>query len=135
MRLLSGLSIYFQQLVDGTGMPDLALRADAVANKTGEPDHAAISNAIFGMTYFLLGDQNLAQMYLERALRHLPGMLRSNANQYLFDPVITQISLSCNLFRSHWIAGNLDRAVRHAEATVENAERSDNPIALFRAQS
>ena len=135
MRLLTGLAMYFQQLVDGTGMLDLALRAEAIARKNGNRDQAAIADSIFGPAYFLLGDQSRAQKHLERALDHLPGMLRSNANRYLFDPVLTQTSLSCNLFRSHWMAGNIDRAVAYAGKTIEDAERSDNPMALFRAQA
>jgi len=127
--------MYFQQVVDGTGMLDLAHRAAAIARKTRNPDHVAIGHAIFGPAYFLLGEQLRAQRHLEQALRHLPGMLRSTANQYLFDPVLTQTSLSCNLFRSHWMAGNIDQAVGYAEKTIEDAGRSDNPMALFRAQA
>ncbi|WP_092118366.1 hypothetical protein [Bradyrhizobium erythrophlei] len=38
-----------------------------------------------------------------------------------------------NPTRSHWFAGNLDRAASHAKRTIEEAERSDHPIALCRA--
>ncbi len=38
-----------------------------------------------------------------------------------------------NLTRSHWFTGNLDRAVLHAERTIDEAERSNHPIALCRA--
>src|SRR6185369_9623346 len=37
-----------------------------------------------------------------------------------------------NLTRSHWFAGNLDRAGAYAERTIEEAGRSNHPIALCR---
>jgi len=135
LRLLSGLSLYFQQLLDVAGTLELAVRAEAVASKTGKPEDAAVADAVFGPAYFLLGDHLRAQKHLEQALRDLPGAKRSNASQYMFDPVLTRVSLSCILFRSHWLTGNLDRAVGYAEMAIKDAERSGHPIALFRAQA
>jgi hypothetical protein len=53
-----------------------------------------------------------------------------NASRYLFD--LRTVSLFA-LARSHWFTGNLDRAVRYAAMAVEEADRSDHPIALCRA--
>src|SRR5439155_18493020 len=55
---------------------------------------------------------------------------RFNATQYLFDLRTTSLF---SLTRTHWFAGNLDRAVSYAERTIEEAERADHPIALCRA--
>jgi predicted ATPase len=135
MRLLSGFSLYLQQIVDVAGTLDLALRAEIVASKTRRPEDAAIADCMFGPAYYLLGDHLRAQKHLEQALRELPGVRRSNASQYMFDPVLTRVSLHCILFRSLWLTGNLDRAVGFVETTIEDAERSGHPIALFRAHA
>ena len=83
-----------------------------------------------GAAYYMLGDQLQAQKYLEQALHSSPTSRRFNATQYLFDLRATSLFI---LTRSHWFAGNLDRAARDAERTIEEAERSDHPIALCRA--
>jgi hypothetical protein len=69
---------------------------------------------------------------LEQALHSSPPSRRFNATQYLFDLRTTSLFI---LTRSHWFAGDLDRAARDAERTIEEAERSDHPIALCRALS
>ena len=130
LRLLSGLSMYFHRIIDAPGSLELALRSEAVAKKTGNPEDAILADSMLGAAYYMLGDQRRAQRHLERALRSLPRFRRFNATQYLFDPRTTSLF---NLTRSHWFAGNLDRAARCAELTVEEAERSGHPIALCRA--
>jgi predicted ATPase/DNA-binding winged helix-turn-helix (wHTH) protein len=130
LRLLSGLSMYFHHLNDVAGTLDLALRAEAIATKTGNPDDAAIAHSMLGPAYYLLRDQSRAQKHLERALRGLPRVRQSNASHYMFDA--RSMSLVC-LARSHWLTGTLDQAARYAAMTIEDAERSDHPIALFRA--
>jgi len=55
---------------------------------------------------------------------------QSNAALYMFDP--RSLSLMC-LARSHWLTGDLDRAQRYSEMGLEDAERSDHPVAMFRA--
>jgi predicted ATPase/DNA-binding winged helix-turn-helix (wHTH) protein len=132
LHLLSGFSMYFHHLGDVAGALNLALRAEAVARKTGNRDDAAIAHSMLGPVYHALGDQFRAQKHLEQALRDLPGVRRSNASLYMFDP--RSMSLMC-LTRSHWLTGALDRAVGYAEMTIEDAERSDHPIALFRAHA
>ena len=69
LRLLSGFSLYLQQLVDVAGTLDLALRAEAVASKTRKPEDAAIADCMLGPAYYLLGDHLRAQKHLEQALR------------------------------------------------------------------
>jgi len=78
----------------------------------------------------MLADHVRAPKYLERALHRSPASRPFNATQYLFDLRSTSLF---NLTRSHWFAGNLDRAARYAERTIEEAESSDHPIALCRA--
>src|SRR6266849_9739856 len=78
----------------------------------------------------MLADHVRAPKHLERALHRSQDSQRFNASQYLFDLRTTSLF---NLTRSHWFAGNLDRAADYAERTVEEAERSDHPIALCRA--
>src|SRR6266702_826662 len=63
-------------------------------------------------------------------LRYAPASRRFNAAQYLFDLRTTSLF---NLTRSHWFAGNLDKAVGYSGRTIEEAEKSDHPIALCRA--
>ncbi|MBC9032652.1 winged helix-turn-helix domain-containing protein [Sphingomonas sp. JC676] len=135
LRLLSGLTLYFQQVVDVPGMRDVALRAEAIASKTGKPEHAAVADCMLGPAYYLLGDQRRAQRHVEQALGVHPGVRRLNASQYMFDPVLTRSSLYGVLFRSLWLTGNLDRAVDYANTAIEEAERSDHPIALFRVHA
>jgi predicted ATPase/DNA-binding winged helix-turn-helix (wHTH) protein len=132
LHLLTGFSMYFHHLGDVAGALDLALRGEAVARKTGNRNDAAVAHSLLGPAYHALGDQFRAQEHLEQALRDLPGMRPSNASLYMFDP--RSMSLMC-LTRSHWLTGTLDRAVGYAEMTIEDAERSDHPIALFRAHA
>lgn len=130
LRLLSGLSMYLHRTIDAAGSLEVARRAEAVANKTGNPEDAALVDSMLGAAYYMLADHVRAPKYLERALRGAPASRRFNATQYLFDLRTTSLF---NLTRSHWFAGNLDRAASYAERTVEEAERSDHPIALCRA--
>jgi predicted ATPase/DNA-binding winged helix-turn-helix (wHTH) protein len=130
LRLLSGLSMYLHRTIDPAGSLEVAQRAEAVAKKTGNPDDAALADSMLGAAYYMLADHVRAPKYLERALRRSPASRRFNATQYLFDLRTTSLF---NLTRSHWFAGNLDRAAGYAERTIEEAERSDHPIALCRA--
>jgi predicted ATPase/DNA-binding winged helix-turn-helix (wHTH) protein len=130
LRRLSGMSMYLHRIIDASGSLDVALRAETVAKKTGSPEDAALADPMKGAAYYMLGDQLQAQKYLEQALLSSPTSRRFNATQYLFDLRATSLFI---LTRSHWFAGNLDRAARDAERTIEEAERSDHPIALCRA--
>lgn len=130
LRLLSGLSMYLHRTIDAAGSLEVALRAESVANKTGHPEDAALADSMLGAAYYMLADHVRAPKYLERALRGAPASRRFNATQYLFDLRTTSLF---NLTRSHWFAGNLDRAAGYAERTIEEAERADHPIALCRA--
>jgi predicted ATPase/DNA-binding winged helix-turn-helix (wHTH) protein len=130
LRLLSGLSMYFHRTFDAAGSMKLALRGEVVARKTGNPEDAILADSMLGAAHYMLGDQLQAQQHLERALHGAPRFRRFNATQYLFDSRTTSLF---NLTRSHWLTGNLDRAVLYAERTIDEAERSDHPIALCRA--
>jgi predicted ATPase/DNA-binding winged helix-turn-helix (wHTH) protein len=130
LRLLSGLSMYCHRRIDVAGSLELALQGEAVANKTGSPEDAAIANSMLGAAYYMRAEQRRAQSHLERALQSAPPFRRFNAAQYLFDLRTTSLF---NLTRSYWFTGNLDLAVGYAKMTIEEAERSDHPIALSRA--
>jgi predicted ATPase/DNA-binding winged helix-turn-helix (wHTH) protein len=130
LRLLSGLSMYLHRTIDAAGSLEVALRAENVAKRTGSPQDAALADSMKGAAYYMLGDHLRAQRHLEQALHSSPTSRRFNATQYLFDPRTTSLFI---LTRSHWFAGNLDRAARDAERTIEEAERSDHPLALCRA--
>jgi predicted ATPase/DNA-binding winged helix-turn-helix (wHTH) protein len=130
LRLLSGLSMYFHRIIDAAGALDLALRGEAVARKTRIPEDVALAHAMLGAAHYILGDHLQAQEHLGRALQGGPHHRQFDAIQYLFDA--RTLSLIC-LTRSHWFTGNLDRAARFAEMTIEEPERSDHPIALCRA--
>jgi predicted ATPase/DNA-binding winged helix-turn-helix (wHTH) protein len=130
LRLLGGLSMYLHRTIDAAGSLEVALRAGSVAKKTGNPEDAALADSMLGAAYYMLADHVRAPKYLERALHRSPASRPFNATQYLFDLRTTSLF---NLTRSHWFAGNLDRAARYAERTIEEAESSDHPIALCRA--
>jgi predicted ATPase/DNA-binding winged helix-turn-helix (wHTH) protein len=130
LRLLSGQSMYLHRTIDAAGSLEVALRAESVAKKTGSPEDAALADSMLGAAYYMLADHVRAPKHLERALHRSPASRRFNATQYLFDLRTTSLF---NLTRSHWFAGNLDRAARYAERTIEEAGRSNHPIALCRA--
>lgn len=130
LRVLSGLSMYLHRTIDAAGSLEIARRAASVAKTTGNPDDAALADSLMGAAYYMLADHVRAPKYLERALRGTPATRRFNTTQYLFDLRTTSLF---NLTRSHWFAGNLDRAVGYAERTIDEAERSDHPIARCRA--
>ncbi|MDB5607048.1 MAG: hypothetical protein JWP25_3948 [Bradyrhizobium sp.] len=130
LRLLSGLSMYLHRTIDAAGSLKVALRAATIAKKTENPEDAALADSMLGAAYYMLADHVRAPKYLERALHRSPASRLFNATQYLFDLRTTSLF---NLTRSHWFAGNLDRAAGYAERTIEEAERSDHPIALCRA--
>jgi predicted ATPase/DNA-binding winged helix-turn-helix (wHTH) protein len=130
LRLLSGLSMYLHAIIDVEGALEVALRSEAVAEKTGNPADAVIADSMLGVAYHGLGDQRRAQEHLEKAARSSPYARQFNTTQYLFD--VRTLSLIL-LTRSYWFSGNLDQAIRYAEMTIEEAERSDHPIPLCRA--
>jgi predicted ATPase/DNA-binding winged helix-turn-helix (wHTH) protein len=130
LRLLSGQSMYLHRTIDAAGSLEVALRAESVAKKTGSPEDAALADSMLGAAYYMLADHVRAPKHLERALHRSPASRRFNATQYLFDLRTTSLF---NLTRSHWFAGNLDRAAVYAERTIEEAGRSNHPIALCRA--
>jgi len=130
LRLLSGQAMYLHRTIDAAGSLEVALRAESVARKTGSPEDAALADSMLGAAYYMLADHARAPKHLERALRRSSASRRFNATQYLFDLRTTSLF---NLTRSHWFAGNLDRAARYAERTIEEAARSSHPIALCRA--
>ncbi|QPF93565.1 ATP-binding protein [Bradyrhizobium commune] len=130
LRLLSGLSMYLHRTIDAAASLEVALRAESVANKTGNPEDAALADSMLGAAYYMLADHLRAPKYLERALHGAPASRRFNATQYLFDLRTTSLF---NLTRSHWFAGNLDKAVGYSGRTIAEAEKSDHPIALCRA--
>jgi predicted ATPase/DNA-binding winged helix-turn-helix (wHTH) protein len=130
LRLLSGLSMYLHRTIDAVGSLEVALRAETVAKKTGNPEDASLADAMLGAAYYMLADHVRAPKYLERALHGSQASQRFNPTQYLFDLRTTSLF---NLTRSHWFAGNLDKAAAYAERTIEEAGRSNHPIALCRA--
>jgi tetratricopeptide (TPR) repeat protein len=130
LRLLSGLSMHLHRTIDAAGSLEVALRAESVAKKTGNTEDTALADSMLGAAYYMLADQVRAPKHLERALHSSSASRRFNATQYLFDLRTTSLF---NLARSHWFASNLDRAAGYAERTIEEAERSDHPIALCRA--
>src|SRR5258708_39649097 len=82
---------------------------------------------MLGAAYYMLADHVRAPRHLEWALHRTQASPRFNATQYLFDLRTTSLF---NLTRSHWFSGNLDRAARYAERTIEEVGRSNHPIAL-----
>jgi predicted ATPase/DNA-binding winged helix-turn-helix (wHTH) protein len=130
LRLLSGLSMYLHRTIDAAGSLDVALRAESVAKKTGNPEDAALADSMLGAAYYMLAEHVRATKHLERALHRSPASRRFDATQYLFDLRTTSLF---NLTRSHWFAGNLDRAAGYAERTIQEAKKSNHPIALCRA--
>jgi predicted ATPase/DNA-binding winged helix-turn-helix (wHTH) protein len=130
LRLLSGLSMYLHRTADAGNSLELALRADIVAKKTGNPEDTAIADSMLGAAYHMLGDHLRAQPHLERALHGSAPARRFNAMRFLFDLRTTSLF---RLTRSQWFAGNLDRAAHCAARSIEEAERSDHPITLCRA--
>jgi predicted ATPase/DNA-binding winged helix-turn-helix (wHTH) protein len=130
LRLLSGLSMYLHRTIDAAGSLEVALRAESVAKQTGNLEDAALADAMLGAAYYMLADHVRAPEYLERALHRSQASPRFNATQYLFDLRTTSLF---NLTRSHWFAGNLDRAAVYSERTIKEAEQSNHPIALCRA--
>jgi tetratricopeptide (TPR) repeat protein len=122
--------MYLHRTIDAAGSLEVALRAELVAKKTGNPDDGALADAMLGAAYYMLADHVRAPKHLERALHRSQASPQFNATQYLFDLRTTSLF---NLTRSHWFAGNLDRAAAYAERTIEEAGRSNHPIALCRA--
>jgi predicted ATPase len=127
LRLLGGLFTYLHAIIDVEGTLEVALRSEAVAEKTGNPADAVIADSMLVVAYLDLGDQRRAQEHLEKAVRSPPYARQCNTTQYLFD--MRTVSLAS----SHWFSGNLDQAVRYAEMAIEEAERSDHPMLQCRA--
>ena len=130
LRLLSGLSMYFQHRADVAAMLDLALRSEAVAGKTGNRNDLATANSLLGAAYYFLGDQARAQRHLEHALRDLPAMTWSIASQYVYAPRYLSLLY---LARSRWLTGDLDQAVRYAQMMIDEVAESGHPYTLSSA--
>jgi tetratricopeptide (TPR) repeat protein len=125
LRLIVALSIYSLRMVDVAGTLELALRSEAVAKKTGDPDDAAITDSLQASAYHLLGDHVRSQKHSERALRSRSSLRPFNARQYFCDP--RSLAL---VSRSQWFTGKVDQALRYAEMAIEEAEKSGQMIAL-----
>jgi predicted ATPase/DNA-binding winged helix-turn-helix (wHTH) protein len=121
LRLLGGLFMYLHAIIDVEGALEVALRSEAVAKKTGNPADEVVADSMLVVAYLDLGDQRRAQEHLEKAASGSPYARQFNTTRYLFD--VRTVSLA----NSHWFSGNLDQAIRYAEMTIEQAERSDDP--------
>jgi predicted ATPase/DNA-binding winged helix-turn-helix (wHTH) protein len=52
LRLLSGLSMYLHRTIDAAGSLEVALRAESVAKKTGNPEDAALADSMLGAAFY-----------------------------------------------------------------------------------
>src|SRR5260370_24811544 len=111
LRLLGGLSMYFNRLVDVAGSLEVALRGEAAAKKTGNPDDAAIADSMLGQAYYLLGEHHRAQKHLERALYGSASLPPVQSSQHLFHLRSPGLFVSA---RSNWFTGNRERAVHYS---------------------
>jgi predicted ATPase/DNA-binding winged helix-turn-helix (wHTH) protein len=125
LRLLSGLNIFLMRLGDIRGALAAAEQAGVIAQAAKHPAGAAWGDWWCGIANHFLGDQAAAQLHLERGTAVAVELGTFNANFFGFrDRVLV------TLFRTLWLRGFSDQALKIARKAIEEAASRDHPRSI-----
>jgi predicted ATPase len=128
LGLLAMLNIFRLRIGDNQGALEVALRGEIIARDLHDPAAVLVSKWTLGVSYYQLGDFDLAQSNCETALLPQSDSSRRGAVRFLgYDHrvralVVETISL--------WLRGYPVRAVRTAQIAMQEAERAGQSIPI-----
>src|SRR5580704_16991000 len=125
LRLLSGLNIFLMRLGDIRGALAAAEQGGVIAQAAKHPAGAAWADWWCGIANHFLGNQAAAQLHLERGMAVAVELGTFNANFFGFrDRVLV------TLFRTLWLRGFSDQALKIARKAIEEAASRDHPRSI-----
>jgi predicted ATPase len=125
LRLLSGLNIFLMRLGDIRGALAAAEQGGVIAQAAKHPAGAAWADWWCGIANHFLGNQAAAQLHLERGMAVAVELGTFNANFFGFrDRVLV------TLFRTLWLRGFSDQALKIARKAIEEAASRDQPRSI-----
>jgi predicted ATPase len=127
LRLLFGLFVFFERIGDVRGALAVAEQAGVIAQAAKQPAGAAWAECWVGNAHYFLGNQAAAQLHCERSMALAVEVGASNANFFGFDQRIRALVV---LFRTLWLRGFSDRALRIAQRTIDEAASRDHPVSV-----
>ena len=130
LRLLSGLNIFLMRLGDIRGALAAAEQGGVIAQVAKHPAGAAWADWWCGIANHFLGNQAAAQLHLERGMAVAVELGIFNANFFGFrDRVLV------TLFRTLWLRGFSDQALKIARKAIEEAASRDHPRSICNSLS
>src|SRR5262249_26010768 len=129
LRALAGLASCCHRLKDFRGALDLGRRAEAIANRSGDPAVLATADWILGSSLFFLGNYREALTYAERTCQwtSAPAVRRAHLTKLGRDSFV---SASCTMAQAFWAQGLCDHSARLARDLLVETQRRDHPLSL-----
>src|SRR6202023_1836420 len=125
LRLLVGLNLFLGRLGDVRGALAVAEQAGVIAQAAKHPAGTVWAECWVGNAHHFLGNQAAAQLHLERGMAVAVELGTFNANFFGFrDRVLV------TLFRTLWLRGFSDQAVKIARKAIEEAASRDHPRSI-----
>jgi predicted ATPase/DNA-binding winged helix-turn-helix (wHTH) protein len=125
LRLLFELCIFLGRRGDLRGVLAVAEQASVIAQDARHSAGTVWAESWGGIALHYLGDQANAQLRLERSMALAVELGTFNANFFGFDQRIRALTI---LFRTLWLRGLSDQALRIARSTIDEAARRDLPV-------
>jgi predicted ATPase/DNA-binding winged helix-turn-helix (wHTH) protein len=125
IHLLAGLNLLLLRLGDVRGALEVAKQAGVIAQADQHPAGTVWAEWWVGKAHHFLGNQAAAQLHLERGLALAVELGTFNANFFVFD---YRFSTLFSLFRTLWLRGFSDQALRVAQKTVDEAANRVQPV-------
>jgi predicted ATPase len=127
LRLLFGQSIFFTRIGDIRGALAVAEQGSVIAQTAKYPAGAVWAQCWIGNAHHFLGNQTAAQLHCERGMALAVELGTFNANFLGFDQRIRALVV---LFRTLWLRGFADRALRIAQGTIDEAASRGHPVSV-----
>jgi predicted ATPase/DNA-binding winged helix-turn-helix (wHTH) protein len=127
LRLLFGQSIFFTRIGEIRGALAVAEQGSVIAQTAKYPAGAVWAQCWIGNAHHFLGNQTAAQLHCERGMALAVELGTFNANFLGFDQRIRALVV---LFRTLWLRGFADRALRIARGTIDEAASRGHPVSV-----
>ena len=127
-RALWGLWSFHVNGVDYRTSLSLAHRFGSLAATSLDPDDRFIGERMIAISHHNLGNQQIAQCHIERALAEPPSPARER--QFIRLQLDPRVTARVHLARIQWLQGFPDRAMREAEHSVDDARAAEHAISF-----
>jgi predicted ATPase/DNA-binding winged helix-turn-helix (wHTH) protein len=127
-RALWGLWSFHVNGIDYRTSLSLAHRFGSLAATSPDPDDRFIGERMIAISHHNLGNQQSARCHIERALADsaAPG----HQQQFIRLQLDPRVTARVHLARILWLQGFLDRAMREAEHSVDEARATEHAISF-----